>query len=262
MLFACVTCFPLQDPTDMTKLEIANFDHILRQMSDIGRRAHSSGGGAMNVGSETQRILEQVTARRLCLYSSTFNSLQVAEVKKVAPKFGTLVSEPSQLRKDAEGKNEFLRKGCSTGDVGSSFTSSSSSIVTHHTPADSSQLQIETAMCVLMSLVFTVCDILCMYTRVKKAGKKACALPLLFGAAFFFELLIHLRYVRLVTSLGMINLELRADLVPKTVHNFLMLCHKGYYNGTKFHRLVKGFMMQVIAVAAAAAAAVMLSACN
>ncbi len=51
--------------------------------------------------------------------------------------------------------------------------------------------------------------------------------------------------MRLVTSLGMINLELRSDLVPKTVHNFLLLCHRGYYNGTKFHRLIKGFMMQV-----------------
>ena len=71
---------------------------------------------------------------------------QVAEAKKVAPKFGTMVSEPSQLRKEAEEKNEFLRKGSSTGDVGSSFTSSSSSIVTHHKPAESSQLQMETAM--------------------------------------------------------------------------------------------------------------------
>ena len=38
----------------------------------------------------------------------------------------------------------------------------------------------------------------------------------------------------------------RADLVPKTVHNFLLLCQRGYYNGTKFHRLIKGFMMQVM----------------
>ena len=73
-------------------------------------------------------------------------SAQVAEAKKVAPQVGTMVSEPSQLRKEAEEKNEFLRKGSSTGDVGSSFTSSSSSIVTHHKPAESSQLLMETAM--------------------------------------------------------------------------------------------------------------------
>jgi cyclophilin family peptidyl-prolyl cis-trans isomerase len=42
----------------------------------------------------------------------------------------------------------------------------------------------------------------------------------------------------------MINLELRADLVPKTVHNFLLLCQRGYYTGNKFHRVIKGFMMQ------------------
>ena len=82
---------------------------------------------------------------------------QVAEAKKVAPKFGTLVSEPSQLRKEAEAKNEFLRKGSSTGDVGSSFTSSSSSIVTHHKPAESSQLLLQAAMCASAS--FLQCEI-------------------------------------------------------------------------------------------------------
>jgi hypothetical protein len=53
---------PVQDPTDMTKLEIANFDHIVRETSDIGKHAHARGGGAMNVSSETQRIIDQVAA--------------------------------------------------------------------------------------------------------------------------------------------------------------------------------------------------------
>ena len=44
----------------MSKLEIATFDHILRETSDIGKHAHARGGGAINVGSETQRIMEQV----------------------------------------------------------------------------------------------------------------------------------------------------------------------------------------------------------
>ncbi len=44
----------------MTKLEIASFDHIVRETSDIGKHAHARGGGGINVGSETQRIIDQV----------------------------------------------------------------------------------------------------------------------------------------------------------------------------------------------------------
>jgi hypothetical protein len=44
----------------MSKLEIASFDHIVRETSDIGKHAHARGGGAINVGSETQRIMDQV----------------------------------------------------------------------------------------------------------------------------------------------------------------------------------------------------------
>jgi hypothetical protein len=52
----------------MTKLEIAGFDHIVRETSDIGKHAHARGGGAINVSSETQRIIDQVGTRRVvCL---------------------------------------------------------------------------------------------------------------------------------------------------------------------------------------------------
>jgi hypothetical protein len=136
----------------MTKLEIANFDHIVRETSSVGKHAHARGEGTINVGSEAQRIIDQVTSScgfAVLLFARVHrcaDAEQVAEAKKLAPKFGTLVSEPSQLRKEAEEKNEFLRKGSSTGDVGASFTSSSSSIVTHHKPAESTPLQIETAL--------------------------------------------------------------------------------------------------------------------
>lgn len=51
-------------------------------------------------------------------------------------------------------------------------------------------------------------------------------------------------YVSLVTNKGSINLKLHCDLVPRTCENFLSLCEKGYYNGTKFHRLIKNFMVR------------------
>lgn len=50
-------------------------------------------------------------------------------------------------------------------------------------------------------------------------------------------------YVRLLTSLGDLNLELHSDKVPKTVWNFVTLS-KQYYNGIPFHRNIPGFMIQ------------------
>ncbi|XP_057655558.1 RING-type E3 ubiquitin-protein ligase PPIL2 [Diorhabda carinulata] len=51
-------------------------------------------------------------------------------------------------------------------------------------------------------------------------------------------------YVRLVTNLGMLNMELHCDMVPKTCENFIKHCENGYYNGTKFHRSIRNFMIQ------------------
>lgn len=51
-------------------------------------------------------------------------------------------------------------------------------------------------------------------------------------------------YVRLITSAGMLNVELHTDMVPRTTDNFLRLCERSYYDGTIFHRLIKNFMLQ------------------
>ncbi|XP_049830102.1 RING-type E3 ubiquitin-protein ligase PPIL2 [Schistocerca gregaria] len=51
-------------------------------------------------------------------------------------------------------------------------------------------------------------------------------------------------YVRLVTNLGPLNLELHCDMVPKVCENFLKLANRGYYDGTKFHRSIRNFMIQ------------------
>lgn len=46
------------------------------------------------------------------------------------------------------------------------------------------------------------------------------------------------------TNKGDIVLELSPDATPTTVANFLKLAQSGFYNGTKFHRVIKGFMIQ------------------
>lgn len=50
--------------------------------------------------------------------------------------------------------------------------------------------------------------------------------------------------VELTTSAGVIRLELDDTKAPVTVANFLEYVNSGHYNGTIFHRVIKGFMVQ------------------
>jgi peptidyl-prolyl cis-trans isomerase B (cyclophilin B) len=47
-----------------------------------------------------------------------------------------------------------------------------------------------------------------------------------------------------IRNQGVITLELDADKAPKTVANFLGYVKKGFYDGTVFHRVIPGFMVQ------------------
>ncbi|CAJ0605830.1 unnamed protein product [Cylicocyclus nassatus] len=51
-------------------------------------------------------------------------------------------------------------------------------------------------------------------------------------------------YVRIITNHGSLNIELFCPKAPKTCENFILLCRRGYYNNSKFHRIIKNFMMQ------------------
>jgi peptidyl-prolyl cis-trans isomerase A (cyclophilin A) len=50
--------------------------------------------------------------------------------------------------------------------------------------------------------------------------------------------------VLLTTSLGEIELELEAEKAPVSVENFLGYVDSGFYDGTVFHRVIPGFMIQ------------------
>jgi peptidyl-prolyl cis-trans isomerase B (cyclophilin B) len=54
---------------------------------------------------------------------------------------------------------------------------------------------------------------------------------------------VHPR-VALETSQGRIVIELYRDKAPKTVDNFLQYVKSGHYDGTIFHRVIDGFMVQ------------------
>ncbi|MDP3063928.1 MAG: peptidylprolyl isomerase, partial [Chloroflexota bacterium] len=53
------------------------------------------------------------------------------------------------------------------------------------------------------------------------------------------------RYVAtLETSLGDIVVEMLPKEAPRTVNNFVFLARVGFYDGTRLHRVIKGFMLQ------------------
>jgi len=48
----------------------------------------------------------------------------------------------------------------------------------------------------------------------------------------------------LTTTAGELVIEFWPDVAPKTVENFKKLARQGFYDGTCFHRIIKGFMIQ------------------
>ena len=46
------------------------------------------------------------------------------------------------------------------------------------------------------------------------------------------------------TSYGDMTVSFWPDVAPKTVENFKKLAKEGFYDGTAFHRIIKGFMIQ------------------
>ena len=50
--------------------------------------------------------------------------------------------------------------------------------------------------------------------------------------------------LQMKTTMGDITIELDAEAAPMSVKNFLEYADNGFYDGTIFHRVIKGFMVQ------------------
>lgn len=75
----------------------------------------------------------------------------------------------------------------------------------------------------------------------KKLAFAACGV--LFSAQLFAAPVAN-PHVLLTTSLGEIEIELAEDRAPVSTRNFLGYVEEGFYNGTQFHRVIPGFMVQ------------------
>jgi len=52
------------------------------------------------------------------------------------------------------------------------------------------------------------------------------------------------KFVQMDTSAGTLRIELDDEKAPLSTANFLSYVNKGHYDGTVFHRVIKGFMIQ------------------
>lgn len=69
-------------------------------------------------------------------------------------------------------------------------------------------------------------------------------LTLLFALTFAPVAAANNPKVEMRTSMGSFVIELYPENAPKTVENFLQYVNDGFYNGTIFHRVIPGFMVQ------------------
>ena len=76
------------------------------------------------------------------------------------------------------------------------------------------------------------------------AAIKPVALSSILACALVLAAPARAQKVKLATSMGEIVVQLDAEKAPKTVANFLQYVKAGHYNGTVFHRVIDGFMVQ------------------
>lgn len=67
-----------------------------------------------------------------------------------------------------------------------------------------------------------------------------CMLPLLSSCGGSEKPIVEIE----VRDFGTIRLELRRDIAPITVKNFISLAEQGFYDGLTFHRIIQDFMIQ------------------
>ena len=80
--------------------------------------------------------------------------------------------------------------------------------------------------------------------QIKAIGASVLGLLLTFSGSFASTQLGEKVMVEMVTSKGVIKLELDAENAPITVANFLEYVKSGHFEGTIFHRVIPGFVIQ------------------
>lgn len=196
----------LNDPKDDQRRRVDGFAHV-RDNLKAPRADAPKEEGSIRANAATARVLEQVAKSN----GAGAARGATASTGAAVPAMAAPPSAPPERKGralDGPAPAGITTMRPSTHHCAAGFTSTVFAPVTVNTIAPATALELEKAR----------------YAKVRALGKKA--------------------YVQLATSVGSLNLELHANLVPRTVENFLTLAKSGYYDGTVFHRLIKNFMVQ------------------
>lgn len=238
----------LQDPTDpaiLQRRDVTRF-HYTSQSDEASSGGAEAAGGADDRGATGTPALQtpkvgfvraasianvaagfpwvRVLSVLICCGESFFVQVRLSHASKRLLEEVTGREEERRREADAAGVRymsaKLARRGervrdvgglygrSTTGAVSGSFTSTAVDVETEQRLAERSQADIDEER----------------WRRVRRRGEKG--------------------YVRLVTNCGNLNLELHVDMVPRTCENFLGLCRRKFYDGIRFHRSIKNFMVQ------------------
>jgi len=212
MKFDKVDVITLQDPEDEALCnlrDIRNFSHINRMREDNNQRQED----AANVAGSN--VTYSVTATRIMekLDKEKRKRERAAEEQSrkllLQPKDDNCCDVGTSEEKISIYTDELLSGlSMTTGMASGSLTSTTMTITRENSARLATEEEILTSQCEQLR-------------RLKKKGM-----------------------VRMSTNVGVMDIELHCDIVPRTCMNFLLLIMKKEYDGSKFHRSIPNFMIQ------------------
>ena len=205
-----VDVITLQDPEDEALCnlrDIRNFSHINRMREDNNQRQVD----AANVAGSN--VTYSVTATRIMEKLDKEKRKRERAAEEQSRKLLLQPKDCSEVGTSEETINIYtdeLLSGLSmtTGMASGSLTSTTMTITRENSARLATEEEILTSQCEQLR-------------RLKKKGM-----------------------VRMYTNVGVMDIELHCDIVPRTCMNFLLLIMKKEYDGSKFHRSIPNFMIQ------------------
>lgn len=182
-------------------------NHEQQQLQNRSTTATASNSNNVNLSVSAKRIMEK---------------LQSKQQKKQKDKEEKMKKRKQQEQSDNQNsdKDDYKKMKILTSDLGITYTkgktsgSFTSTALSSASLSSSNDIREATEEEILSSL----------FTTMKKRKQKA--------------------FVRMYTNLGNMDIELHADIAPRTCMNFIGLVEKKWYDGTFFHRLIRNFMIQ------------------
>jgi len=197
-------------------------DSVLAKLRDINNFVHLNTlrkNHQQNNKAENNNVNMSVSAKRIMDKLQSKQQKQKEEEEKIKKR--KQIEEAERNKDNDDGKDDYKKMKILTSDLGITYTKgrasgslTSTALSSTSGSSSASDIREATEEEILTSLFDTM----------KKRKQKA--------------------FVRMITNFGNMDIELHADIAPRTCMNFIGLVEKEWYDGTSFHRLIRNFMIQ------------------